>query len=137
MERDRHVVRVPSRAALSPDLLVLCSCSYAARADWTGLYRLRLRQVQARFAAVLAERNRIAREIHDTLAQGFTGISVQLESVAEMMGDSQKEARAHLDRAEVWRAGVLRKRGARFGTCDRRRLKLATCQRRYRALPGK
>ena len=64
-----------------------------------GLYRLRLRQVQASFAAVLAERNRLAREIHDTLAQGFTGISVQLESVAEMMGDSSAEARIHLDRA--------------------------------------
>ncbi len=36
-----------------------------------GLYRLRLRRVQGEFNAVLNERNRIAREIHDTLAQDF------------------------------------------------------------------
>jgi signal transduction histidine kinase len=42
-------------------------------------YRWRLRQVKAQFKAVLAERNRIAREIHDTLAQGFVAVSVQLE----------------------------------------------------------
>nr|WP_277882208.1 histidine kinase [Oculatella sp. FACHB-28] len=31
-----------------------------------------------REAAILEERNRLAREIHDTLAQAFTGISIQL-----------------------------------------------------------
>ena len=36
-------------------------------------------------AAVMAERNRMARDIHDTLAQGFTGVIVQLEAVAEAM----------------------------------------------------
>jgi ligand-binding sensor domain-containing protein len=64
-----------------------------------GIYRLRVRQMRSQFSAVLAERNRMAREIHDTLAQGFVGISVQLESVAEMMDDSAQEARQHLDRA--------------------------------------
>ena len=43
------------------------------------VYRWRVHQVESRFRAVLAERTRIAREIHDTLAQGFVGISVQLE----------------------------------------------------------
>ena len=38
---------------------------------------------QSRQAAVMAERNRMARDIHDTLAQGFTGVIVQLEAVAE------------------------------------------------------
>ena len=37
------------------------------------------------FHAVLGERNRIAREIHDTLAQGYVGISVQLEVLAELL----------------------------------------------------
>ncbi|MGH8159965.1 MAG: PAS domain S-box protein [Rhodanobacter sp.] len=40
---------------------------------------MRLSQ-QSREAAVLAERNRMARDIHDTLAQGFTGVIVQLEA---------------------------------------------------------
>jgi len=38
---------------------------------------------QSRQAAVVAERNRMARDIHDTLAQGFTGVIVQLEAVEE------------------------------------------------------
>ncbi len=37
------------------------------------------KQAEAEFAAVLSERNRIAREIHDTLAQGLSAISVNLE----------------------------------------------------------
>ena len=40
------------------------------------LYRLRVRRIQAQFGAVLAERTRIAREIHDNLAQEMLGISV-------------------------------------------------------------
>jgi signal transduction histidine kinase len=44
-----------------------------------AFYRWRVREVEAQFNAVLAERNRIAREIHDTLAQGFVAVSLQLE----------------------------------------------------------
>ena len=40
-------------------------------------------RVIAREAAVVGERNRIARDIHDTLAQGFTGIIVQLEAAED------------------------------------------------------
>ncbi|MGD0859772.1 MAG: two-component regulator propeller domain-containing protein [Terracidiphilus sp.] len=49
------------------------------------LLRLRLRRVEGEFRAVLGERSRIAREIHDTLAQGYVGISVQLEVLAELL----------------------------------------------------
>jgi ligand-binding sensor domain-containing protein/signal transduction histidine kinase len=65
------------------------------------LYALRLRQVRARFGAVLQERNRIAREIHDNLAQEILGISVQLEIVARLMSSSTEAARMHLDRARA------------------------------------
>ena len=45
---------------------------------------------ETRDLAVLEERNRMAREIHDTLAQGFTGIVIQLEAGEQAMeGDSQ------------------------------------------------
>lgn len=47
--------------------------------------RIRLRRAEREFSAVLGERNRIAREIHDTLAQGYVGISVQLEVLAELL----------------------------------------------------
>ena len=38
----------------------------------------------ARQSAVLAERNRIGREIHDGLAQAFTGILMQLGAAEEL-----------------------------------------------------
>jgi PAS domain S-box-containing protein len=47
--------------------------------------QLRRLSRQSRQAAVVAERNRMARDIHDTLAQGFTGIIVQLEAIEEAM----------------------------------------------------
>ncbi|MGI8962742.1 MAG: histidine kinase [Bryobacteraceae bacterium] len=56
------------------------------------IYRWRVEQVEAQFNAVLAERNRIAREIHDTLAQGFVAVSVQLELVARTLSISTDSA---------------------------------------------
>ena len=62
------------------------------------LLRLRLRRAEGEFRAVLGERNRIAREIHDTLAQGYVGISVQLEVLSELLRHNKAEAAAkHLD----------------------------------------
>ena len=61
------------------------------------VYRWRVHHVEARFSAVLAERTRIAREIHDTLAQGFVGISVQLELVAQMLATSPQSVREQLN----------------------------------------
>jgi signal transduction histidine kinase len=43
-----------------------------------ALRRARERTLEARFAAVLDERTRLAREIHDTLLQGFTGVALKL-----------------------------------------------------------
>lgn len=71
------------------------------------IYMWRVRQVESRFKAVLAERNRIAREIHDTLAQGFVAVSVQLQLVGRMLSQSSDAARQHLDEAqELVRAGL-------------------------------
>jgi len=55
---------------------------------------------QGRRAAVFEERNRMARDIHDTLAQGFTGVIVQLEAAEDAIScGSRKEADNHLHRA--------------------------------------
>jgi PAS domain S-box-containing protein len=55
---------------------------------------------QSRQSAILEERNRMARDIHDTLAQGFTGVIVQLEAVEDAIGCCRpKEANEHLRRA--------------------------------------
>ena len=45
------------------------------------VYRLRIQQLRHRFELVLAERNRIARELHDTLLQGLSGITMQLQAL--------------------------------------------------------
>ncbi len=55
---------------------------------------------QTRELAVLEERNRMAREIHDTLAQGFTGIVVQLEAAEQALDDRPDEVPDHLSRAK-------------------------------------
>jgi len=63
----------------------------------TQLIRL---SAQSRESAVMAERNRVARDIHDTLAQGFTGVIVQLEAAADATSKGlAKEAEQHLIRA--------------------------------------
>jgi len=62
------------------------------------LLRLRLIRAEREFRAVLGERNRIAREIHDTLAQGYVGISVQLEVLSELLRHKKVDAATkHLD----------------------------------------
>jgi signal transduction histidine kinase len=47
----------------------------------TAGYRMRIRQLKQRFDLVLAERSRIARELHDTLLQGLSGITMQLQAL--------------------------------------------------------
>lgn len=66
--------------------------------QWLWL-RVRFQQMQARHHAVLAERSRLAREIHDTLTQGFVGISSQLDAVATMLAKTPEVAIRHLELA--------------------------------------
>jgi len=51
------------------------------------------------FEAVLAERGRFAREIHDSMAQGLTSISLQLECVRDEISADPSQARSHLETA--------------------------------------
>ena len=55
--------------------------------------------VQAREAGVADERRRLAAEIHDTIAQGLTGIIAQLQVVAN--APDLTTARTHLERASA------------------------------------
>ncbi len=52
-----------------------------------GAYFWRQRHIHARFAMIISERTRLAREIHDTLAQGFFGISSQLDALSLKLND--------------------------------------------------
>jgi len=55
---------------------------------------------QTRELAVLEERNRMAREIHDGLAQGFTGVVLQLEAAEQALDLQPGEVSNHLNRAK-------------------------------------
>jgi len=65
------------------------------------VYRLRLRQVHARFEAVLEERNRIAREMHDTVIQGCASASALLEAVVSLEPESEGPRKDLLDSART------------------------------------
>jgi signal transduction histidine kinase/ligand-binding sensor domain-containing protein len=51
-----------------------------------SLHSSRLRRVRQRFAAVLGERRRLSRELHDTLEQGLAGIALQVDSARQHLG---------------------------------------------------
>ena len=65
---------------------------------WGG-HLLHVHEMRARFSAVLAERARIARDLHDTLAQGVVGISAQLQAVKARLRDDPETAGRHLAQA--------------------------------------
>jgi signal transduction histidine kinase/streptogramin lyase len=72
--------------------------AFAVLLFWGG-YQLRERRVRSQFVAVLEERARLAREVHDTLAQGFVGISSQLDVVEMCLPKDATAARSKLDLA--------------------------------------
>lgn len=55
---------------------------------------------EAEFAAILSERNRLSREIHDTLAQGFTAALLQLQLVEFHANRDVKSMSQHIDKAK-------------------------------------
>jgi ligand-binding sensor domain-containing protein/signal transduction histidine kinase len=68
-----------------------------ALAVW-GVWRFRVGLVRREYAAVLAERARLSREIHDTLLQGVVGVSLQLDAMAHVVGTVSHDARDALVR---------------------------------------
>jgi len=64
-----------------------------------AIYRARVGRIRQRFLGVLEERNRIAREIHDTVIQGCTSISAVLEALTTIASAEKRESL--LDRART------------------------------------
>jgi ligand-binding sensor domain-containing protein/signal transduction histidine kinase len=91
------------------------ACTLAVMGLGWLMHRQRLRQMQVRHAAVMAERNRIARDIHDTLAQEVAGLLAQLHVIKTLLPVSPQTAGRHLERAVEL---------ARTGLADARRLVL-------------
>ncbi|MFP5227877.1 MAG: two-component regulator propeller domain-containing protein [Acidobacteriota bacterium] len=66
-----------------------------------AIYRARLNRMRQRFIGVLEERNRIAREIHDTVIQGCTSISAALEAVSTLRSGETRLKENLLERART------------------------------------
>ena len=78
-------LRIPRPFHRTPWFVALCVA--AAMSLIVLLHMLRLRSIRLRHEAVLAERNRIARDFHDTMAQGLTGLSMHLEGAIGSLGE--------------------------------------------------
>jgi len=64
----------------------------AALAGWL-IYQIRIRRLRERYDLIVAERSRIARELHDTLIQGFSGITMAMQALAARLRPSEERAR--------------------------------------------
>ena len=63
------------------------------------LHASRLRRVRQRFLAVLGERRRLSRELHDTLEQGLAGIALQVDSARQHLARRPEVVARCLDTA--------------------------------------
>ena len=66
---------------------------------------------RAEQASILEERNRMAREIHDTLAQSFTGILLQVGAATQVLAEDIEATQVHLEMIdELARTGLAEAR---------------------------
>jgi signal transduction histidine kinase len=79
--------------------LFLC-VAVAAMLVWLGL-KLFASQTRQRYALVLAERTRVAREMHDTVIQGCVGVSTLLEAASTLPPEPSAKTRELHDRARL------------------------------------
>jgi signal transduction histidine kinase/ligand-binding sensor domain-containing protein len=71
-------------------------CVLVAGAVIAGAWRLRESMVKREYSAVLAERARLSREIHDTLLQSLVGVALQMDHLAHGVCAASAEAKETL-----------------------------------------
>ncbi len=96
--------------------LALLIVSFSAGAAW--LVQRRRHQhsqqaLQARYEATLAERTRIAQDLHDTLLQGFAGVSLQLKAAERALPEEPDVAAETLMHVQRLTRNTLREARAR------------------------
>jgi signal transduction histidine kinase len=91
MAGDSFSFTIPPRFYQTEWFLALIVLAVLALIYATFMVRLRVstRLVEGRMHARLLERDRIARELHDTLLQGFQGIVLRLQGVARTMSECE------------------------------------------------
>ncbi len=60
------------------------------------------KEARLQFKAVISERTRLARDLHDTLEQALTGIALQLETANKLFAASSTKAQTHVTLARRW-----------------------------------
>jgi signal transduction histidine kinase len=83
------------RAFYQTPWFALLAFGVVGSAIW-GTWLLRLRMVHREFAAVLSERMRLSRELHDTLLQSMVGVALQIEDAAQDLAPDATVARSRL-----------------------------------------
>lgn len=76
---------------------VIVALMGSAAALWVRMIANRNLLMRERYQAILVERSRLARELHDTLEQGLAGIKLQLEAVGGSLEASPEAARRSLE----------------------------------------
>jgi signal transduction histidine kinase len=92
-----HIILVFGAVACA-SLIVTALVMLAAKRR-LGEQAVQRARAEAEFTAILSERNRVAREIHDTLAQGLAATSVQLALAKKNVNGASEALGHHLETA--------------------------------------
>lgn len=106
-------------ASLAGVLLLLGAGSLGAWRWQHARAAAREARLHERYKATLEERTRVAREMHDTLLNGFTGITLQLQGLQDTMRNAPQQASDRLER--ILRRADESLRDARQAIWDMRR----------------
>jgi signal transduction histidine kinase len=114
------VLRFEVRPAFNQTIIFKLLCGLALLAAFWLLYLLRLKQATARIhqrlGARLEERERIARELHDTLLQSFQGLLLRFQAASNLLPGRPDEAKKKLDHAITQTSqAIIEGRGAVHG----------------------
>ncbi|MBU0610257.1 MAG: PAS domain S-box protein [Armatimonadetes bacterium] len=96
-EEQLHALHLQLEARVEARTAELARANLALQKEIVERERAEAREHQV----VVEERTRIAREIHDTLAQGFTGIIIQLEAAEDVLAEQPEAARLHMLQART------------------------------------
>jgi len=90
-------IEIVQRPHFYQTIWFLSACIFLLAAASWSIHKFHVRQLRARFQAVLNERTRLAREMHDTLIQGCVSVSALLEaylSLGPRDGDAREDLMA-------------------------------------------
>lgn len=97
VEEQLHALRLELEDRVQRRTAELARANLTLQGEIVERERAEAREV----TVVVEERTRMAREIHDTLAQGFTGIVIQLEAAEDVLAEDPEDTRLHILQART------------------------------------